>query len=317
MFIKYLNIKILSVALLKKFALAFIALTLLNALSACAKRMPPLPPAERVVQRVQVAGFQRGNQVRLSWTMPARNAPLGDVLHIARADIYRLAEPLDAPESLTEDEFASMATQIASIKINDGDFGLKPIAFSDTLDFAGQNIRLRYAIRFVNDSGSKAGFSNFLLIEPAAKVADAPKLLPVLTEQNSLIIQWTAPEINIDGSEPANILGFNIYRAAENEQTAKLVNQTPITTKEYHDQNFEFGKLYKYFVRTVSLGTNAEPIESRESNIVEIAPKDASLLRMRRKALLWHQLRHRSQYFFASNIETDLAGYKIFRSEDR
>ena len=41
----------------------------------CGKRKPPLPPKERVLQNVEITGFQRGNQVILSWKMPARNAP--------------------------------------------------------------------------------------------------------------------------------------------------------------------------------------------------------------------------------------------------
>jgi hypothetical protein len=316
MLIQKLNKNILSTLLANKAVLAFIMLALLSFMLACGKRMPPLPPIERVVQRVEVSGFQRGNQVRLSWTMPARNAPSGDVLHIARADIYRLAEPLNSPESLTEDEFASSATQIATVEIKDSDFGMKPISYSDTLDFAGQNIRLRYAIRFVNDSGSKASFSNFLLIEPASKVADAPSLSPIKTTQEAILIEWKAPETNIDGSKPANILGFNVYRAGDDEATAKMLNQTPITVNEFRDESFEFGKNYKYFVRTISLGTNAQPVESQESNIVEIAPKDVFPPNPPEGITLAATPTSVS-IFFASNIETDIAGYKVYRSTDQ
>lgn len=313
---QYLTKNILSSFLTNKAALAFIMFALFSFMLACGKRMPPLPPIERVVQRVEVSGFQRGNQVRLSWTMPAHNAPAGDLLNISRADIYRLAEPLNSPESLTEDEFASAATQIASVEITDADFGMKPLYYFDTLDFAGQNIRLRYAIRFVNDSGSKASFSNFLLIEPAAKVANAPSLLPIKTTPEALIVEWKAPETNIDGSKPPNILGFNIYRAAEGEQTARILNQTPINSNEFRDQNFEFAKNYKYFIRSVSLGTNAEPVESQESNIVEIAPKDIFPPNPPEGITLAATPTSIS-IFFASNIETDVVGYKIYRSTDQ
>ncbi len=306
---------ILSNSLAVKAVLAFIVLALFSLMLACGKRMPPLPPIERVVQRVEVSGFQRGNQVRLSWTMPARNAPTGDVLNISRADIYRLAEPINSPESLTEDEFASSATQIASVKITDADFGMKPLSYSDTLDFAGQNIRLRYAIRFVNDSGSKASFSNFLLIEPAAKVANSPSLLPIKTSQEALFIEWKAPESNINGSKPANILGFNIYRAGEGEQTAKLLNQSPVNSNEFRDQSFEFGKNYKYFIRSVSLGTNAQPVESQESNIVEIAPKDIFPPNPP-EGITLAATPSSISIFFILNVETDVVGYKIYRSTD-
>ena len=150
-----------------KAPLALLAVVLLMSLS-CGKRKPPLPPKERVAQRVEISGFQRGNQVILSWKMPARNAPEGNTLHINRADIYRLAEPLTSPQGLSEGEFASRSTLIATLDIGDDDFAMKTLSYADTLQFAGQAARLRYAIRFVNSSGQKAAFSNFFLLEPAA-----------------------------------------------------------------------------------------------------------------------------------------------------
>lgn len=310
------NKKNLSSLLANKALLAFILLMMFSFMLSCGKRMPPLPPIERVPQRVQISGFQRGNQIRLSWTMPARNAPDGSVLNISRADVYRLAESANLTQSLTEDEFASRSTLIASIQITDADFGGKIINYFDTLDFAGQDARLRYAIRFVNAAGSKAAFSNFLLIEPAPKVATAPSLLPVKIAQENLLIEWKSPTTNIDGSTPVNILGYNIYRAAEGEQTARLLNSTPVTTNEYRDQTFEFAKNYKYFVRTVSLGTNAEPVESQESNIVEINPKD-TFAPNPPEGITLAATPTTISIFFASNIERDIAGYKIYRSEDK
>lgn len=301
---------------MNKTALAFSLLMLFSFMLACGKRKPPLPPIERVAQRVEITGFQRGNQVRLEWTMPARNAPDGSILNISRADVYRLAEPLTSTQSLTEEEFASRSTLIATVPIADTDFGRKTLSYFDTLDFAGQNIRLRYAVRFVNASGSKAAFSNFLLIEPAAKVAKAASLLPIKTTQEALIVNWKSPETNIDGSKPVNILGFNIYRAGEKETTATLLNQTPVNATEFRDEGFEFGKNYKYFVRTVSLGTNAEPVESQESNLVEVTPKDIFAPNPP-DGITLAASPNTISIFFASNIEKDIAGYKIYRSADK
>src|SRR5215213_5265902 len=121
--------------------------------SGCGKRKPPLPPLERVLKRVEISGFQRGDRVILSWKMPARNAQQGSILNISRADIYRLAEPLSSPLALSEEEFASRSTLVATLNIRDSDFGSKSLGYTDTLQFAGQAARLRYAIRFVNASG--------------------------------------------------------------------------------------------------------------------------------------------------------------------
>jgi fibronectin type 3 domain-containing protein len=281
----------------------------------CGKRKPPQPPLERVVQRVQVSGFQRGDQIRLQWTLPVRNAGKGSVLNINRVDVYRLAEPLNSTPSLTEEEFAAGSTLITSLPIKEEDFTKKTLTYFDKLDFAGQSIRLRYAVRFVNASGSKAGFSNFFLIEPTAKIANSPSLSTIKVSQDVLTLYWVSPEANIDSSKPANIIGYNVYRASTDDETARLLNQTPLTQNEFKDANFEFEKNYKYFVRTVSLGTEAEPIESQESNILEVAPKDI-FPPSPPSGITLAASPTTISIFFVSNPEIDVVGYKIYRSID-
>ena len=299
----------------KKAALAFIMFALLICLS-CGKRKPPLPPIERVPQRVEISGFQRGNKVNLTWTMPARNASDSSILNIARADIYRLAEPLNSTLTLSEEEFASRSTLIATLPITEKDFGLKKISYTDTLEFAGQAVRLRYAIRFVNASGQKAAFSNFLLLEPAARIADAPTSLSANITEPAIVLDWNAPEMNVDGSKPANILGYNIYRSASEKETAKLLNETPFNQTEFPDKSFEFGKDYFYFTRTVSLGSNAEPVESLESNIVKVSPKDV-FPPSPPSAITIAAAPNNLSIFFATNPEKDITGYRIYRATNK
>ena len=297
-----------------KAPLAALALVLLMSLS-CGKRKPPLPPEERVLQRAVVTGFQRGNQVILSWPMPIRNAPKGSVIRIERADIYRLTEPLNAPQALSEEEFASRSLIIATLKINDDDFGGKTLQFTDTLQFAGQPARLRYAVRFVNDSGQKASFSNFLLLEPAARVAAAPTSLSTELSQEAVKLTWQRPAANVDGSTPANVIGFNIYRSESEEVPAKLLNRSPVNDDDYDDRFFEFGKEYFYFVRAVSLGTDAQPTESGESNIVKLKPVD-TFPPTPPTAVTIAATPASISIFFPVNPETDVVGYRIYRSND-
>lgn len=301
-----------------KAPLAFITFVLLMTLSSngCGKRKPPLPPRERVLQRVEATAFQRGNQVILSWKMPARNAPDGSTLRIARADIYRLAEPLSSPLTLSEDEFASRSVIIGTLPITDADFALKTISYTDTLEFAGQPARLRYAVRLVNPSGQKASFSNFLLIEPAAKVANSPSSLAAEVTQDAINLIWNAPIANVDGSTPPNILGYNVYRSPSEKEAGKLLNKTPATEEKFADRFFEFDRALIYFVRTVSLGSEGQPVESRESNIVSINPKD-TFAPSPPSAITLAATLNTISIFFATNPEKDIAGYRIYRSIDK
>ncbi len=297
--------------LLKQTAIAF---TLCALLSACGKRTPPIPPVERVLQKADLNAVQRGNRVRLTFLTPARNAGASSVLNIDRIDIFRLAEPLDSPLVLTEEEFAARSTLIATVPITDADFGRKEMVYEDTLNFAGQKARLRYAARFANKSGQKAAYSNFLLIEPAAKIADPPDRVALTLGQESVTVTWSPPVANIDASKPPNILGYNVYRSASGKE--RKLNTVPLTDSMFADRFFEFGADYTYFVRTVSLGVDAQPVESLDSKAVRIVPVD-TFAPAAPSALTIAATPSQISIFFAANTESDVAGYRVYRSTDR
>lgn len=247
--------------------------------------------------------------------MPEKNAPAGEVQHIKRIDIYRIAERSTAPSTMSEEEFSSRSVLIASVNVRDEDFGPKPFTYTDTLKFAGQPSRLRYAVRFVNAAGQKAAFSNFLLIEPAAKVASAPTSLKTEITQGAVKLEWSAPAVNTDGTTPVNLLGYNIYRSSSRTQAGRLLNKTPVRETNYSDTLFEFDTEYFYFVRSVSAGTGDSPTESTESNVVEVTPKD-EFAPSPPTAVTIAAAPGAISLFFPPNPETDVVGYKIFRSED-
>lgn len=310
-----LNIFNLNNCFRHKTALALITIALL--IIGCGKRKPPLPPVERIQQRVEINGFQQGDRVILSWKMPAGNASDRSLLNISRIDVYRLIEPLDSPLSLSEEEFASRGNLISSVPVSVNDFGLKTLTFSDQLEFAGQPARLRYAIRFVNASGQKAAFSNFLLIEPSSRIARNPTNVAAQVFQEKIEIRWTAPAQNVDGSMPANILGYNIYRKMiDDDQPAKLLNASPVTNNIFEDLFFEFDKNYQYFIRTVSVGGEGQPIESLESELLAVQPKDV-FAPSPPSAITVAASPNAISIFFAANPEKDIAGYNIYRATDR
>lgn len=291
-------------------------ITTLILLSGCGKRGAPVPPKERVLQRVELSGFQRGNQIILSWKMPARNAKKGNVQNISRADIYRFAEPLTSPLQLSEEEFANRSNLIAALQITDADFGAKTLTHKDNLEFSGQAARLRYAIRFVNASGQKAAFSNALVIEPASKIAANPTALTAELTQDAISLRWSPSQANIDASTPVSILGYNVYRSTSPKEPGKLLNRTPVTAASFDDEYFEFGKEYYYFVRAVSVGTQAEPVESAESNVLKYKAVD-TFAPAAPSAITVAAAPTAISIFFAVNIEKDVVGYKIYRSDDQ
>lgn len=307
----------------QSFTLLIFALCLLPfalTFSGCGKRRPPQPPVERVPQRTELlSGVQRGNQVILNWPAPRRNASDESVQSIRRVDIYRLAEGVDDPLPLTEEEFSARANLIGSVTSEQIEGARDSLAYTDELSLS-EPVRLRYAVRYVNAAGQRASFSNFLLIEPAASVSQPPSVeqTPEVRE-NAVIVRWNAPEANVDNTRPANLLGYNIYRSArsQNEPAQTPLNSRPVNALSFADQTFTFGEEYVYVVRAVSLGTGGEPVESLNSNPSEVKPLDTfkpapptGLTTAAAPTPL------RISVFFAANQERDIAGYNLYRSND-
>lgn len=286
--------------------------------SACGKRRPPEPPIEHIPQSTNLlSGAQQGNRVILSWPAPQRNAPAGSVQSIYRIDVYRLAEKPTAPLALTEEEFAARSTLVGSIDDETIKAAGNTLTYPDTLELAGQPTRLRYAVRYVNAAGQPASFSNFLLIEPAAKVALPPTITGKEESQNAVTIIWNPPATNIDGSTPVNLLGYNIYRVEKSQTEAGQtpINSTLVTATRYSDTTFHFGEQYNYLVRSVSLGTGGNQVESTNSNVIAVAPVDIYPPTPPGKPSI-APTEGGLALFFSASPERDVAGYDIFRSTD-
>jgi hypothetical protein len=286
----------------------------------CGKRRPPLPPVERVQQRTELlTGVQRGNQVILSWPALLRNAPDANVQSVRRIDVYRLAEKPRAPLALTEEEFATRSTLIGSVTYDEIKKATDFLSYTDTLELAGEPTRLRYAVRYVNAAGQRASFSNFLLIEPAARIAQAPTIVVTGKEvsEDAISISWQPPASNIDGSTPVNLLGYNIYRAAETEsELGQPINDALISGTQYQDRSFKFGETYRYVVRAVSLGTEGAQVESLNSNSISVSPRDTFPPSAPKPITIGAAAPGRLSIFFPANPEGDIAGYNIYRSTD-
>lgn len=297
----------------------FCTLAALVLLQGCGKRRPPLPPVERVPQRTELlSGAQRGNQVILSWPAPLRNAPEGSVQSIRRIDIYRLAERPDAPLPLTEEEFDARSTLIGSVTyetLNAATGGV--VTYVDRLELAGEPTRLRYALRYVNAAGQRASFSNFLLIEPAARIAQPPVLNTADIAETGITLNWRAPSANIDDSTPVNLLGYNVYRieGSQNEVSQTPLNTALVSGTSFVDRNFRFGEQYAYVVRSVSLGTGGSQVESLNSNAVAVTPQDVFAPSAPADIRI-NAAPGRISLFFPANPERDVAGYNIYRSTD-
>jgi hypothetical protein len=299
--------------------LPFAFCLLISLLSGCGKigePLPPIPRAPLIVNELSVT--QQGTRLILSF--PLVRPPRADRLE--RIDIYRLIEPESAPRGLTEEEFAARASVISTIPGEQVKVGSTTLTHLDPLDLRQQTrgLRYRYAVRLFNRDGRGADFSNYATITPLTELAAAPALPTATLTQTEITITWVPPEMNENGTRPANIAGYNLYRKV-GENVAKL-NAQPLTATRFVDKAFQFGVTYEYFVRSLSAQTPApgnaklnEAIEGNASETLVFTPKD-TFAPTAPTSITIASINGQVSLFWPSNPEADLAGYNIYRSED-
>jgi predicted small lipoprotein YifL len=169
-----------------------------------------------------------------------------------------------------------------------------------------------FALRIKDAKGRTSEFSDPVSIDPRV-VSRPPDGFEIRAIEGGVELSWKAPATNTDGSAPAAVAGYNIYRAMK-EKSPALVNPAPVRELKYVDREAENGVPLRYSVRTTATET-APYAESGESEVREIvakdifppAPPEAIVPVVGRGfiALSWN-----------ANKEKDLAGYKVRRREE-
>jgi fibronectin type 3 domain-containing protein len=265
---------------------------------------------------------QRGDSCLLSWPAPQLDPDESSRNYIDRVDIYRLAESRSEEPVLDADDYEAAAEVIGYLDrdtIEDLIETLGRLQYSDKLNLTSQSTladtRIRYAVRYVNKRGQMAGFSNSVAVEPVAGVAKAPTNVRIASEsQDQVRIEWTGPEANVDDTQPAFIVGYNVYRrSAKRERVGRPLNPDPITELAFIDTRFDYKTEYVYLVRALSQGTTGliESIDSESVNFTPIdnfppKPPDSVSIASANGVI---------SLFWPSSSEPDVVGYNVYRTE--
>jgi hypothetical protein len=184
------------------------------------------------------------------------------------------------------------------------------------------------------------------------RVYPAPDAISDLTGEvtpTGVVLTWTAPQQTPVGPVPP-LSGYTIYRGEAQAQSTPSESggnvkspsstasapplgaapsppalQTPLTkigessSLSYNDSHVEFGRTYIYSVRSV-LNYSSASIESSDSNFLAITPKDAfppaapsvliGIFAPEAGGVAAHV-----DLSWAVSSEADLAGYRVYRSE--
>jgi hypothetical protein len=269
-----------------------------------------------------LSAIQRGSNVLLQWPAPSLGQKESGRSYIARVNIYRLDERRDEEPVLDSDDYEAEAQLIGYLDRAKIEAQLKSIGhleFTDAINLGDArglaNRRLRYAVRYHNARDQAAAFSNTVAIEPAPGISLPPAGVRVAAPaQDTVAVSWNAPDANVDGTRPAAIVGYNVYRRNANKETGgRLLNSEPVTDTSFADKDFQYQTEYTYFVRALSQGANGL-IESAASPAVTLKPVD-EFAPLAPDPVSIASANGTISLFWPTSPERDVIGYNVYRSD--
>jgi hypothetical protein len=293
---------------------------------------PPAPPVPVAVS--DLAAHQAGDGVQLIFTLPAKTITGDRLASPPAVEIVRgTPKPDGSPDAKTFRIVYTIPGSLAENYVSEGHVKfIDPVAPAGTRAHPGGT--LVYVVRTRASNKRASGDSNAVSVLMYPVPEPITDLVVRVTEP-AVELRWTAPTRTSGGDPLSGFSGYRVYRgeldpasaeaAATDFSKAKwkspLALLAPSDEDTYRDALFDFGKTYAYIVRSVVL-VEGSPLESGDSVPAIVSPRD-TFPPAAPQNLVGAVLSGATpgsvlvDLSWSINLETDLAGYRVYRSEQQ
>jgi hypothetical protein len=283
--------------------------------AACGKKGDPTPPPRSIPAAIgDLRVRQTGNQLALTMSYPAVTTAGLPLERLQALEILVLRLPAGAAAPLDARVFeatAPVATRLAGPELVSAvrgptlrvDLDATPgTPLGPGADAASPPLQI--AVRTLGPRGHPSPLSNPVTIAPATPPAP-PDSIAVTAEPDGVRVAWT--------TTAPGAAGFNVFRRLAGEVEYWPIAELGPEARDHLDATAEFGTDYEYTVRVVA--ARDPSIESATAEAHAVQYRDAfapptpvnlvALAEEGRIRLLWDRVE-----------APDLAGYRLYRSED-